>query len=613
MENNVKDEHDTLHFVQQYESYIDATDSARTLAERDRDYRNLKQWTAEEKRKLDGRPAITIDYISRKADYFVGVEQEQRTDPKALPRTQEYERGAEAITDVLRYVEEQQRIDELATDCFENLIVEGVCAAIIDVDNKAELKVTQIEWDRYYYDPHSTKRDLSDKTFDGVVVWMDASKAKRIYKGKDEEIDNALGDTNVISSTHEDKPLWVDQKRKRIRICQHFYLNDDGQWWTCHFTKGAFLIDPMPSPYVDDAGEPVNPIVANSAFIDRENNRYGLLRQFVDIQDEINHRRSKALFLLSARQTFSTARAQVDEYDVRNQLARPDGHVKIHAGEFGVDFGTLPTNDMAQGQLAMFENAKAEILNYATSLDPDNASGRAMLVADNKAQKEVGRIFSSHRRFKTDIYRQCWMRIKQFWDQEKWVRITDDEQSLEWVGLNVPVTAAEKFISEQTGVEVDEIKQNHKDELEQIYQEMPQMRQIVEVKNDVAQMDVDISIEAVPDTLTLQQEQFQILADLAKVYGPQAVPFDSLVEVSGLRNKQAFLDKRKQADEAAGNAQAQAQQAQLMKLMSDIKNKDADTQVKLAQAMKTTADAHTSQLEGVLLTARPDITPNVII
>lgn len=612
MENKL-DKNDTLRFVEQYESYVDSTETARAAAERDRDYRNLKQWTDEEVKKLAGRPAVVIDYISRKADYFVGVEQEQRTDPKALPRTPQHEQASDAITDVLRFVEEDQRIDEIATDCFENLIVEGVCAAIVDAVPKGDdfdVTVTPIDWDRFYYDPHSRRRDFSDAAFMGVVVWMDYDKAKRIYKDKD-AIEQAIN-AEAPAATHEDKPLWVDKTRKRLMVCQHFYL-EDGKWMTCHFTRGAFLIEPRESPYLDDDGKPCNPIVANTAFIDRENNRYGLLRQFIDIQDEINHRRSKALYLLSSRQTWSTDMACIDVHELRKELARPDGHVKLGAGEFGRDFGLLETNDMAQGQLAMFENAKGEILNYATSLDPDNASGRAMLVADNKAQKEVGRLFSSHRRFKTDIYRQVWLRIKQFWSEEKWIRVTDDENALEWIGLNVKVTAAEQMIAQQMGVSIEQVKRNPPQELQAIYQQAPQLQQVVAVINNVAEMDVDISIEAVPDTLTLQQEQFQILADLAKVYGPQEVPFDSLVELSGLRNKQAFLDKRRNGQDQAGQMAAQAQQMQQAKVMADIEKTNAETALKQAQAMKTAADAQTSQLEGALLQSLPDVTPNVII
>lgn len=612
MENKL-DKSKTLRFVEQYESYVDSTETARAAAERDRDYRNLKQWTQEEVQKLGDRPAVVIDYTSRKADYFIGIEQEQRTDPKALPRTPKHEKASDVATDVLRYVEEDQRIDELATDCFENLIVEGIEAAIIDAVPKGDsfdVTVTQIDWGRFYYDPHSRRRDFSDAAFMGVVVWMDVEKAKRIYKSA-EGIEQALN-TEASNSTHEDKPLWVDKKRKRLMVCQHFYRESD-KWMTCHFTNGAFLIEPRESPYLDDDGQPTNPIVANTAFIDRENNRYGLLRQFIDIQDEINHRRSKALYLLSSRQTWSTDLARIDVHELRKELARPDGHVKLGSGEFGRDFGLLETNDMAQGQLAMFENAKGEILNYATSLDPDNASGRAMLVADNKAQKEVGRLFSSHRRFKTDIYRQVWMRIKQFWSEEKWIRVTDDEKSLEWIGLNIPVTMAEKMISEQMGIPPEEVKRSAEKELQEIYQQQPQLQQVVETLNNVAEMDVDISIEAVPDTLTLQQEQFQILADLAKVYGPQEVPFDSLVELSGMRNKQAFLDKRRNGQDQAGQLAAQAAQLQQAKTQADIENKQADTAVKQAQAMKVAADAQTSQLEGVLLQSMPDVTPNVII
>jgi len=38
-----------------------------------------------------------------------------------------------------------------------------------------------------------------------------------------------------------------------------------------------------------------------SAFVDRDGGRYGAARQLLDVQDEINKRRSKALHLMSVR------------------------------------------------------------------------------------------------------------------------------------------------------------------------------------------------------------------------------------------------------------------------------------------------------------------------
>ncbi|MCZ2913348.1 hypothetical protein NYY64_19150, partial [Acinetobacter baumannii] len=94
----------------------------------------------------------------------------------------------------------------------------------------------------------------------------------------------------------------------------------------------------------------------------RENNRYGEVRSMISLQDEINKRRSKALHLLSVRQTYGNKKAIQDTQKAKQELAKPDGHVDINAdAQFGQDFGIIPTGDLAQGQIALMQQATAEM------------------------------------------------------------------------------------------------------------------------------------------------------------------------------------------------------------------------------------------------------------
>ena len=72
-----------------YENFVDHTEDARQLSERDRDYYDGKQWTDEEIETLQkrGQPAIVVNRIKPKVDFLLGVERQQRTMPKAFPRT----------------------------------------------------------------------------------------------------------------------------------------------------------------------------------------------------------------------------------------------------------------------------------------------------------------------------------------------------------------------------------------------------------------------------------------------------------------------------------------------------------------------------------------------
>jgi hypothetical protein len=69
----------------------------------------------------------------------------------------------------------------------------------------------------------------------------------------------------------------------------------------------------------------------------------------------------------------------------------------------------------------------------------------------------------------------------------------------------------------------------------------PRMGMVVETRNNIAEIDVDILIEEAPDTVTMQQEQFDSLANLLSASAPPPM-LKALVELSLLRNKKRSLD-----------------------------------------------------------------------
>ena len=76
------------------------------LAERDRAYVDHSQWSKEELAELKtrGQPAIVVNKISDKLQLLCGMERKARTDPKAFARTPAEEDRADAATQALRYI-----------------------------------------------------------------------------------------------------------------------------------------------------------------------------------------------------------------------------------------------------------------------------------------------------------------------------------------------------------------------------------------------------------------------------------------------------------------------------------------------------------------------------
>lgn len=579
--------------VQMYESAEQSTADSRELCERDRDYRNGNQWTDAETSKLNARnqPVITIDRIGPKVDFLMGMEAERRRDPRAYPRNPQDEDAASAATDALRYVMTDQRWDRVRSECFDSFAVEGSCGADVRVyDKRGEMciEILPIMWDRMFGDQHSRMRNWSDGNFKGQFLWMDLDDAKQKYPDKEDALESTLSsETSASGNTYEDVPRtrWADPKRKRVRIVE-MWTKEKGKVFYSAFTK-AGILERMESPYLDEDGQPDDGFVFGSCFIDRDGNRFGVVRRWISLQDEINKRRSKAMHLMNVRQTYGNQLVG-DKNALKTQLAKPDGHVEMEgAAKFGEDFGIIPTTDMAAAQFQLLQEAKSEIdavgVNAAMAgNETRNMSGRALIKRDESGMKELGPLFDNFTQYQHDVYRKVWNRIRQFWTKEKWIRVTDDEKNVKFVGLNQPLTLGEQLLDEMRsqGREITP-------EMEQQAQMDPAMQQVVGTKNNVSELDIDIVIDDVPSSASLQGEQFEQLVQIA----PQAANmppqlFEALIEASSLRNKDKILSKLK-GEEDKQNPQIMQMQQQMQEMQQALQeaqaaaaDKSGDMQIK---------------------------------
>src|SRR5262245_26338656 len=197
---------------------------------------------------------------------------------------------------------------------------------------------------------------------------------------------------------------------------------------------------------MDEYGEPCCPIELASVYVDRENQRYGLVRGMIGPQDEINYRRSKFLHLVSTRQTYGNS-AAVDNVDrVKRELAKPHGHVELNGmAKYGVDFGVIDTTDMAQGQMEMLQEAKQAIDLLGPSpavqgrqpeqiLGPQ--SGKAWQAQQQAGLAELAMLYACQSDLDLRIYKQIWYRIRQFWDAPRYIRISDNANAYKFTFVN---------------------------------------------------------------------------------------------------------------------------------------------------------------------------------
>lgn len=569
--------------VAMFEAAESATIDARRESERDRDYRDGKQYTSTELEALKerGQPPIVVNRIKPKIDFLCGYELSRRVDPRVTPRTPMHDADASSVQNVLKYVTDDQRYDRIRSMVWENLLIDGAGGVRVGVkpNRRGEIDVVleRVHWDRMFWDPHSAEQDFLDASYHGLVRWMDLSDALDEYPNGRDKLEWTMRNV-ALSDTYDDRPkhkVWADRKRERVRIVQ-IWFKRRGQWLWAEFTKGGILVG-GPSPYVDENGESDCELVFGSSFLNRENERYGIVRQMVPLQDEVNKRRSKSLHYLNTNQIILEDGAVQDIQKFRKQAARPDGVLIVNRG-FGDKIKMESRLDLSAGHQALMQEAKNELdmMGGNVALQGEAAqsaaSGKAIIASQFGGAMEIAPMIDALMDIDARVYRKIWSRIRQFWNAEKWVRVTDDERNIKWVVLNA-----------------DPMR------LQMIAMQNPQLAQsIIGSIGNLSEIDVDITIDDGPDGITPQLEQFQSLVELKKMDANGEIPFRAVVAaMPNLRNREqvlAAMDEAKQSHGPPPEAQA-AMVLELADKKAKVEKTQADTAKTHAEAIRTMQEA----------------------
>lgn len=597
---------DVQSYVDMFQEADEASLTERGISHRCRDYRDGNQLTETELEELRrrGQPAIVNNRIGRKIDALKGIEQQRRTDPKAFPRTPNHEYDADAATQAIRYVCDNNNFDMIRSEVWEDMLVEGTGGAEVThyfqpPMSEPEIRIKQYMFDRLFWDPHSTKLDFSDARYKGGVIWSDNAALKQQYPGKEEIIEASMGPGDTANDTFEDKPYytkWTDTKRKRTR-CVLLYFKRGGEWHWVKFVRGGIL-EQGKSAYVDDKGRSICPLIFQSSYITRDNQRYGPTKDMLDMQDEINKRRSKLLHQINTRQTWGPKGAVKSVAKMKRELAKPDGHVEIEmeaiaaAAELGISpFNFINQQDQIAGQANLLAESKAEIdlqgANSALQGQGQASSGREVIARQQAGMVEIAPLQDKLSHFSLTVYRHIWFAIRQFWTAPKWIRVTDDQKNVRFAGLNQPVTLQDQ-LSQMPREEVLNVARNMG-----LYPGDPRLNMPVRIDNNVSQMDVDIILGEVEDKITLAGETFEQLVALASSM-QGAIPPELLIETAPnlpRHLKDRLIERMEQQAQQQAQMQQKAMQEQEARNAAEIREIDAGAMEDMAQAQKHRSEA----------------------
>jgi hypothetical protein len=527
-----------------------------------RRYRHNSQWTNEQIKALNKRkqPIVTYNRIGPKINGVIGLIEKLRQMPKGFARTPKEEAGADLATAVVRYVLDEQQWKAKSPLAAECAAVDGFggIELILEAGDVGDPSIGMdiVDGDSFFYDPRSYRLDFSDCRYMGVSKWVDVDTAKEMFPDKAEDIDASVetGSDLTTNSDRENKWFVSDGDIKQVRLIDHWYKMD-GDWYWCFYT-GTTKLQEGKSYFTDHKNKTFCKFIMFSANIDQDGDRYGFVRQFKSAQDEINQRRSKGLHLLNSRRIIAEDGAFDDIERARNEATRPDGVIIKNKG-FEAEFDDATRMQETEAQLKFLQDAKEELDSYGPTLSligevGTNLSGRAISLQQQAGIAQLGPFILSYRNWKISVYRAIWNAVRQHWTSERWIRVTDDETSVNYVKLN------EVSVNPETG--------------------MPAM------VNQISALDVDIIMDEGPDSINMMADTFDALNALAQ-NGAQ-VPADVLIEIApgiDAPTRKRLLERLRQPDPM----EQKAQEVEIALQMAKVEDVKAQAMGKQAAAEKT--------------------------
>jgi hypothetical protein len=537
-----------------YQDYLGSSRNERDESEKSDRYYHGDHWTSDEIAKLKDRnqPVVTDNRIQPNIDGVVGVVEKLRQDPKAYSRTPAHEQGAEIATYALNYALDQNRWKDFTPEVARLGAIKPVVGIELSLEKgdhgDPDIKISQV-MEGFFYDRRSRKPDLTDARYMGVAKWCDLELGQEMFPEHAEALADlaSSGDGSDSNELTDNEHVWVQVNEKRIRLVEQWYIKK-GQWYFCFYT-GAMKLAEGVSPYVDNKGQTFSRYIMFSANIDHDGDRYGLVRNLIPMQDEVNHRRSKALHALNTIRVYLESGAVADPKKLQEQINRNDGLIIVPPGS-KVD--EKSNAEQARGNLEMLEEAKNSL--QAAGLSPQllgeagsDQSGRAIALLQQAALAQLGPFITNWRGWKLRVYRAVWMLIQANWTNARFIRVTDDEGLAQFLPVNQPVYENGMPILRADGTPV--------------------------LENPLGALDVDIIIDEGPDTVTQMQDVYQALSNIP------GVPPEVIIETANLPHsvKKKVLGIIEQAKQQP-NPEVAAKQAELQ-----LKQQEAEQAATLKQ------------------------------
>lgn len=552
----------------------------RKEADKAADYYDGNQLDAETLAALEekGMAPLITNLIKPNIDLVLGLEAKTRSDWRVIADGQEFQDVAEALSQRLHEVERETRADRACSDAYAGQVKAGVGWVEVSRESdpfKYRYRVQNVHRREMYWDWLAKEPDLSDGRYTIRKRWFDYDVVALYFPRHKKVLDASRGrwDGNWLEIVSEDPELanafdqqrgsgmadfeWQNADRQRVCLFEVWYkapiradvlkiqdkvIEFDPKNEAHLAAVSMGLVQPQKAVFSQQrlaiwagphrlhdgkANTKRPPYVPFWGFReDLTNVPYGLIRNMISPQDEINARRRKLMNLLSSKRIIADSDAldtRVNSFrDVADEVARPDSIIVLNPQRRNAN------SFMLESDLAL-SNQQYEIMKDAEA-GIQNVSGihNALMGSDSKATS--GLAINS-------LVEQGTTTLAELSDNYRYSRRMVGEMLVDMI---------REDMREPTQIVVGEGKRKRVIQLNVPVQN-PETGAL-EVMNDVGRSQVKVALEDVPSTPSYRAQQMTMLTQVIQAMPPeaQAIMAPAFVELSELPNRQELADQMRQ-------------------------------------------------------------------
>lgn len=622
---DMRDLHGRL--ISYYRQELDRQEENRAEMATDEDYYDNIQWSQEDADALKerGQAPLVYNVISQSVNWIIGSEKRGRSDFKVLPRRKDGGKAAERKTALLKYLSDVNLLAFERSLAFEEAAKAGIGwleSQIQDADDGEPIYSGAESWRNIIFDSTYRRLDMSDCRYIFRVKWVDLDVAIALFPDRKAQLemaasdgydtwgaDDSDGDEAMDSQEYERSMSGgtrdATHNRRRVRLIEAWFRIPEQveklKGWQSDFrgevydpnderhaleiqegratiAKSAMMrmhcavmttTDMLvhgPSPYRHNRF-PFTPIWGFRRA--RDGMPYGVIRWMRGMQDDVNKRMSKALYILSSNKVVMDEGAVEDIEEFREEVARPDAVITKKPGkalEINVDRELAPAHlELASRSINMIQQVGGvtdELLGRSTNA----VSGVAVQARQEQGSVATNKLFDNLRLAFQQHGEKELSLIEQFMTQEKQFRITNARGTPEYVAVNDGLP-----------------------------------------ENDITRTKADFIVDEAEWRATMRQAAVQQLLELAAKLPPQVTMtmLDLLVENMDIPNRDELVKRIRQvtgqrdpdAEELTPEEMQQQQAAQQQQAYQDelamaaLEEQKAKTRKALADAAVAEANA----------------------